>query len=150
MPRYFKLDECQRLLPQLDTALREALFHKAEYQKADQELDQSMHHIRSSGGANIDRSGYLAMRARRDTSAAALKSALERIGNTGAMIKDLDIGLIDFLSLYQGREVCLCWKLGEDRIAFWHGTEEGFRGRKPIDQEFLRDHGGENRSQGPN
>ena len=150
MPRYFKLDECQRLLPQLDTALREALFHKAEYQKADQELDQSVHHIRSSGGANIDRSAYLAMRSRRDTSAAALKSALERIGHTGAIIKDLDIGLIDFLSLYQGREVCLCWKLGEDRIAFWHGTEEGFRGRKPIDEEFLRDHGGENRSESPN
>jgi hypothetical protein len=150
VPRYFKLDECQRLLPQLDTALREALFHKAEYQKADQELDQSVHHIRSSGGANIDRSAYLAMRSRRDTSAAALKSALERIGHTGAIIKDLDIGLIDFLSLYQGREVCLCWKLGEDRIAFWHGTEEGFRGRKPIDEEFLRDHGGENRSESPN
>ena len=83
------------------------------------------------------------MRARRDTSAAALKSAFERIQRTGALVKDLDIGLIDFLAIYQGREVCLCWKLGEDRIAFWHGTEEGFRGRKPIDEEFLRGHRGE-------
>ena len=150
MPRYFKLDECQRLLPELDNALREALFHKGEYQKADQELDQSVHHIRSSGGANINRSAYLAMRARRDTSAAALQSALERIGHTGAVVKDLDIGLIDFLSLYRGREVCLCWKLGEDRIAFWHGTEEGFRGRKPIDEEFLREHGAPNAGENPN
>jgi hypothetical protein len=150
VPRYFKLDECQRLLPELDSALREALFHKDEYQKADQELDQSVHHIRSSGGANIDRSAYLAMRARRDTSAAALQSALDRIGHTGAVVKDLDIGLIDFLSLYQGREVCLCWKLGEDRIAFWHGTEEGFRGRKPIDDDFLRGHGSQNAGGSPN
>jgi hypothetical protein len=143
MPRYFTLDQCQRLLPQVESALRDALVHKAEYQKADQELDQSVHHIRSSGGANVDRSAYVAMRARRDTSAAALKSAFERIQQTGALVKDLDIGLIDFLAIYQGREVCLCWKLGEDRIAFWHGTEEGFRGRKPIDEEFLRGHRGE-------
>jgi len=150
VPRYFKLDECQVLLPKLEGALRDALFHKAEYQKADRELDESVHHIRSSGGARVDRSAYLAMRARRDTSAAAVKASLERIGNLGAMVKDLDIGLIDFLSIYRGQEVCLCWKLGEDRIAFWHGTEEGFAGRKPIDEEFLRGHGGESSGEGPN
>lgn len=141
MPRYFKLQECQRLLPELESTLRDALFHKSEYQKADAELDSSVHHIRSSGGANVDRPAYLAIRARRDTSAAALRDALQRIELTGAVVKDLDIGLIDFLSLYQGREVCLCWRLGEDQIRFWHGTEEGFRGRKPIDDDFLNGHG---------
>ena len=50
VPRYFKLDECHRVLPQVEGALRDALFHKAEYQKADQELDESVDHIRSSGG----------------------------------------------------------------------------------------------------
>ena len=58
---------------------------------------------------------------------------------SGAQIKDLDIGLIDFLTMYRGREVLLCWKLGEEGIGYWHGTEEGFRGRKPIDDEF-REH----------
>jgi len=149
MPRYFMLQECQRLLPELESALRDALFHKSEYEKADAELDSSVHHIRSSGGANVDRPAYLARRARRDTSAAALREALQRIEQTGAVVKDLDIGLIDFLSLYRGREVCLCWKLGEDRIGFWHGTEEGFRGRKPIDEDFLSAHGPE-AGEGPN
>jgi hypothetical protein len=51
--------------------------------------------------------------------------------------------LIDFPALYQGREVLLCWKLGEDRIAFWHGVDEGFRGRKPIDDEFRENHRGD-------
>jgi hypothetical protein len=50
------------------------------------------------------------------------------------------------MTRYRDQDVCLCWKLGEDRIAFWHGSEEGFRGRKPIDQEFLQNHRGE----GPN
>ncbi len=141
MPRYFTLNESERLLPEVERALRDALFHRGEYQKADEELDGSVQHIRMSGGARVDRGAYLAARSRRDTSAAALKDALDRIENIGALVKDLDIGLIDFLSLYKGREVCLCWKLGEDRIRFWHGAEEGFRGRKLIDDAFVAGHG---------
>jgi hypothetical protein len=143
MPRYFTLRECEGLLPQVERCLREAVFHKAEYEKADGELDTSMKHIRVSGGARVNRGAYLATRARRDTSAAALKEALLRIEGTGAVVKDLDIGLIDFLSVYRGQEVCLCWKLGEDKIGYWHGTEEGFAGRKPIDEDFLLRHGRE-------
>jgi len=149
MPRYFTLDECTALLPKVERALRDAVLHKSEYHKADTELDSSMKHIRVSGGARVNRSAYLATRARRDSSAAALREALERVEQTGAVVKDLDIGLIDFLSLYRGREVYLCWRLGEEKIAFWHGIEEGFRGRKPIDEDFLRCHG-ENAADAPN
>lgn len=150
MPKYFTLTECERLLPEVERALRDAVFHKSEYQKADRELDASLQKIRTAGGAHLDRTAFLGVRVRRDTSAAALKNALERIEQTGALVKDLDIGLIDFLSLYRGREVCLCWKLGEDHIRFWHGTEEGFPGRKPIDEEFLKSHRGGNSSEAAN
>jgi hypothetical protein len=142
VPRYFTLAECEGLLPQVEIALRDALFHKSEYQKADRELSGNLQRIRSSGGAHIDRGAYLALRARRDASVAALKDALDRVEAIGALVKDLDIGLIDFLCLYRGQEVCLCWKLGEDRIGFWHGVDEGFRGRKAIDEDFLREHRG--------
>ena len=152
MPRYFSLAESEQLLPDVERCLRDALFHRSEYLKADDELDGSVQHIRMSGGARVDRGAYLASRARRDTSAAALKDSLEQIEHIGALVKDLDIGLIDFLSLYRGREVCLCWKLGEERIRFWHGTEEGFAGRKEIDDEFRARHGegGGQRGSGPN
>jgi hypothetical protein len=150
MPRHFTLTECERLLPEVERALREAVFHKSEYSKADHELDSSVQHIRTSGGARVDRGAYLASRARRDTSAVALKEALEKIEQIGAVVKDLDIGLIDFLSLYRGQEVCICWKLGEERIGFWHGAEEGFRGRKPIDDEFLKSHRGDAGTETPN
>jgi hypothetical protein len=150
MPRYFTLGESEKLLPKVERALRDAVFHKAEYQRADQELDSSIRHIRTSGGAQVNRGEYLASRARRDTSAAALKEALEKIEQTGALVKDLDTGLIDFLSMYRGQEVCLCWKLGEDSIQFWHGTDEGFRGRKPIDEDFVKKHRGEGGGQTPN
>jgi hypothetical protein len=143
MPRHFTLSESEKLLPKIERALRDAVLHKAEYQKADEELDASLRHIRTSGGAQVNRGEYLASRARRDTSAVALKEALAIIEETGALVKDLDMGLIDFLSMYRGQEVCLCWKLGEDSIRFWHGTDEGFRGRKLIDEDFLKKHRGE-------
>jgi len=139
MPQYFTLSQAQSLIPEVERLLRDALFHKHEYQKAHDELQQTNERIRASGGSRVNPGAMLSVRARRDTSASALKQLLEEIQETGAIVKDLDIGLIDFLSVYQNREVCLCWKLGEDGIAYWHGTEEGFAGRKPIDQDFLDD-----------
>lgn len=141
MPRYFTLAEAERMLPEVDHALRDALFHKAEYQAAEDELKRNTQRIRMSGGSRVNPGPLLAMRARRDASAKALQEIFERIEKMGVLVKDLDIGLMDFLTLYHGREVCLCWKLGEDRIRFWHGAEEGFPGRKPIDDEFLENHG---------
>lgn len=142
MPRYFTLTQAERLLPEVERSLRDALFHKAEAQSAQQELEETSARIRVSGGARVDPGRHLALRARFETSAAALKEALEQIENLGALIKDLDIGLIDFLARFKEQDVCLCWKLGETGIRFWHGLDEGFRGRKAIDQEFLERHSG--------
>lgn len=48
------------------------------------------------------------------------------------VLRDISTGLLDFPALAAGRPVWLCWRLGEDRVAFWHGTDEGFGGRKPL------------------
>ena len=143
MARHFTLAQAEQLLPEVEQALRDALFHKSEYQAAEEELNRTTQRIRMAGGSRVNPAPILAERARRDTSAAALKEIFERVGEMGVLIKDLDIGLIDFLTRYHGQDVCLCWKLGEDRIRFWHGMEDGFRGRKPIDEEFLQNHRGD-------
>ena len=143
MPQYFTLAEAERMLPEVERILRDALFQKTEYQAAEDEFNRTTERIRMAGGSRVNPTPFLALRARRDTSAAALKDSFERMEEIGVLIKDLDIGLIDFLTRYHGREVCLCWKLGEDRIRFLHGMEEGFRGRKEIDQEFLQNHRGD-------
>jgi len=122
--------------------LRDALFHKSEAQKAHRELEDTSDRIRASGGMHVNQSQQQAVRARRDSGAAALKHALDQIEGTGALVKDLDIGLIDFISRFQDRDVCLCWKLGETGIGFWHSVDEGFQGRKPIDQVFRDGHSG--------
>jgi len=143
MPRYFRLSEAEAMLPHVEQALRDALLHKSEYENAAQELERLNDRIRMAGGSRVNPSGFLALRARRDTSAAALKDAIERIQSTGAFLKDLNLGLVDFLARYHGEEVCLCWRLGESKIEYWHGMEEGFRGRKRIDEDFLQNHRGE-------
>ena len=51
----------------------------------------------------------------------------------GVVVKDLDLGLLDFPGLRDGEEVELCWQVGEDTVAHWHPLEAGYRGRKPID-----------------
>lgn len=58
---------------------------------------------------------------------------LHQIQDMGIEVKDLTIGLIDFVALRDGREVYLCWKYGEDSIQFWHEIEAGFSGRQVID-----------------
>jgi hypothetical protein len=62
-----------------------------------------------------------------------LDGAVRQILATGAQIKDINTGLLDFPALRAGQEVYLCWKAGESEIAFWHEVDSGFSGRQPID-----------------
>lgn len=64
-----------------------------------------------------------------------LDSLLHKIQDMGIEVKDLAIGLIDFVALRDGAEVYLCWQYGEDSIQFWHEIDAGFQGRRPIDWE---------------
>jgi hypothetical protein len=57
---------------------------------------------------------------------------VEELQQLGLLVKDLDEGLVDFPSLRGDEEVLLCWRLGEDKVAFWHPADEGFAGRRPL------------------
>jgi hypothetical protein len=58
---------------------------------------------------------------------------LRALEEAGIVVRDIDRGLIDFPAIHQGREVYLCWELGEDSVEFWHDVESGYRGRQPLD-----------------
>lgn len=143
MSRYFTREQAERLLPTVESLIREALFLKAEFQESDTILRNATRDIMMRGGMSMDRERMLEARRKRDASVTKLQATLEQVQNHGCLVKDLDIGLLDFPTLYRGQEVYLCWRLGESRIEFWHGVEEGFRGRKPIDDDFLVNHTGE-------
>jgi hypothetical protein len=58
---------------------------------------------------------------------------INRIEAYGCVVKDIDLGLLDFPSIKDGRPIYLCWKAGEPRLAHWHGTNESFVDRKTLD-----------------
>lgn len=139
MPKRFTLAEAQGLIPQVEKLLRDAIAAKTEYDEAERAIELFSTHVMMMGGVAVDRQKAVEARTRRESAAVALRTSIEQVQEVGCVIKDLDIGLIDFPTLFRGTEVYLCWKLDEPAIAFWHGVDEGFRGRKPIDQDF-RDH----------
>ena len=143
MAKRFTHAEAQHLLPEVGRLLREALDARSGYQEAEKAIQDRTEHVMLMGGVIVDRDRALEDRSRRDAAAAMLKGAIEAVQETGCLVKDLDIGLVDFPTLFKGVEVYLCWKLGEPSIEFWHGVDEGFRGRKQIDQEFLQNHRGD-------
>ena len=143
MSRRFTLQTAEKLLPEIGNALRRALDSKAAFTEAQNELQGVAQRVVMLGGVLVDREKVQQYKLRRDQQAQTLKTIMDDIQETGCIIKDLDIGLVDFPTSYHGEEVYLCWKLGEPGIAFWHGTHEGFAGRKPIDKEFRETHRGD-------
>jgi hypothetical protein len=61
-----------------------------------------------------------------------METLVKAIQGTGALLKDLNSGLVDFLTIREGRQVYLCWRFGEDEISYWHEIETGFSGRLPL------------------
>jgi hypothetical protein len=142
VPRFFTLREAEEYLPEVERLLRSSIQAKQDYETGNTELSQIAQRIALMGGILIRREQVVASRTRKDSSARVLKAAMERMEEIGCQIKDLETGLIDFPTLYRDREVYLCWKLGESGIHFWHHVEDGFRGRQPINGEFLANHRG--------
>lgn len=135
--------EAEGFLPEVERLLRALIQLKSDYEQSHAELRQVDQRIALIGGMVAPRERIAQLRARKDAAARGLKSTLEKIQEIGCQLKDIEMGLIDFPTLYRDREVYLCWKLGENGIGFWHHVEDGFRGRRPIDSDFLSNHRGE-------
>ena len=85
------------------------------------------------GGSLVSQTDVSELRTRYNQTGMKLQRALETIQATGCLVKDLEMGLLDFPAILNDEEVLLCWRLGEDRIRYYHGVNEGFQGRKPLD-----------------
>jgi hypothetical protein len=69
--------------------------------------------------------------------AAEITRAVERVNALGCLVKDVEMGLVDFYALVDGEPAFLCWQFGEPAIAHWHSLDEGYSARKPIDDAEL-------------
>ena len=126
------------LLPVLESLLRSAITSKQLIEAVDSEFQETAHRVFLSGGMLLNVVHLARRKAEREKAVQRVKDAVAEIDATGVQVKDLDIGLLDFPCRVEGEVILLCWKLGETDIAHWHGMDEGFAGRKPIDERISR------------
>ena len=136
--RTFTLDEAQSLLPVLESLLRTAIVSKKLMDEVDGEMQSLSQRIFLNGGTHLDVVPVARRKAERAKAEQRAKDALAEIDSIGVQVKDFDIGLLDFPCLVDGNIILLCWKLGEKSITHWHGVQEGFAGRKPVDERIAR------------
>ena len=136
--RTFTLDEAQVLLPVLESLLRRSIEGKQLVEKIEAEFQEVSQRIFLGGGTRVDIGRLAVRKAEKEKALQRVKDALAEIDSTGVQVKDLDIGLLDFPCVVQDRVILLCWKLGEKQITHWHGLDEGFKKRKPIDETIMR------------
>jgi hypothetical protein len=136
--RTFTLEEAQTLLPVLESLLRAAIGGKKLMEETEAEMQALQQRIFLNGGMRVDVVAVAHRKAERAKAEQRAKDALSEIDSIGVQVKDLDIGLLDFPCAVEGRVVLLCWKMGEESITHWHGTDEGFAGRKRIDERIAR------------
>ena len=131
--KLFSLTEAERLRTQVEPMLIEAMSSRQKMGELDEQFALLAERIQRSGGLAVSYESTAKLRLERNRFEEAVQRTVEQIHATGCIVKDLDVGLLDFPSRINNEEVYLCWRLGEDRIRFYHRQDEGFSGRKPID-----------------
>jgi hypothetical protein len=132
--KIFSVEEANGLIPILERALGDLVALGREIAALRRELEV-LSAIESAGasGTNPD------VRALRETERAyaaqleRFRQALTEVSHHGCIIRDLELGLVDFYTMSRGQVVCLCWRRGEERIGHWHPIDEGFSGRRPLE-----------------
>ncbi len=131
--RIFTLTEAERTRREIEPMLLEAMDCRRKLGEAEEKLGKIASRIMMMGGILVNTELTSQLRGEREQNVGAIHAVLEAINATGCVVKDLDTGLLDFPARIHGEEVYLCWRLGEDRIRFYHRQDEGFAGRKPLD-----------------
>jgi len=125
-PKLFTLEEARKILPEIKLKLEKA-----------KKLNKSLNLLKSiqieqEDSTDIGNLALLEFATKQYKLLHLIFAELFEISKKGAIVKDLDEGLIDFHSQYEGKEILLCWKYGENTINYWHDLESGYAGRKHV------------------
>ncbi|HWP28698.1 MAG TPA: DUF2203 domain-containing protein [Chloroflexota bacterium] len=133
MPRrLFTREEAQALLPRLTELLTALQAQQQELREKERALAARYQQRVRGNGYALGGEDLVALQAELEAGLAALNEQLAAIDALGCELKDIDQGLVDFPAQREGREVYLCWRLGEPTIAWWHERDAGFAGRQPL------------------
>jgi len=129
--RYFTAAEANEALLEVRPLTEELVGHRRALVELQERQSVLTTRIAGNGG-NVEPHELEEVQEQLDEEVAGIARCVARIHGVGALVKDLDDGLVDFPAIRDGQDVLLCWRLGEDEIGFWHGLGEGFSGRKPL------------------
>jgi len=141
----FTLDEAQSMLPLLEALLKRALESKSAAQQVEEGIGELGRRIYLSGGMRVDVAAVSKQRGEMEGHLQRVRESISEIDSIGVQVKDLDTGLLDFPCKVDDKVVLLCWRMGETTIEHWHTIEDGFKGRKPLDDRFRRRSNSSNR-----
>ena len=141
----FTLEEAQALLPLLESLLKRALEGKRAAEEVETRLGELGRRIYLSGGMRVDVAAVSKERTEMEGHLQRVRESVAEIDSIGVQVKDMDTGLLDFPCKVDDEVVLLCWRMGESAIEHWHSIEDGFKGRKPLDERFRRRSNSSNR-----
>ena len=124
MPRFFTVDQANALLPALTRLLDHLIQVRGNLVARRPDVNAALKKSAENGG---NRPASLAVEEFEQ-----FQSIVLELKGLGVLLKDIDMGLVDFPSRRDGREVYLCWRKGEPRVAFWHDMDSGYAGRRPL------------------
>jgi hypothetical protein len=130
-PRTFTPEEANAALAEVRPLAEEMVAHGRELARA-QERQAELQGRIAGNGSSIRTDEPSRLVAEVDRAAAGLARCIERLHGLGVQVKDVQHGLLDFPALRGDEEVLLCWHVGEEEVAYWHGLEDGFAGRRPL------------------
>lgn len=122
---YFTVGQANQVLADVIKKFEAVLHNKKTVSKIEQQLQAAM----SASGRFEE---YVPLKQKLNATVVRFYHSVDELERTGAVIKNIDEGLLDFPSLRFGQEVWLCWKYGETEIKFWHEKDSGFADRKPL------------------
>ena len=122
---YFTVNAANDILPAVIKRFELALTKKRETQRLAQQLESV------SDMTSLEE--YINLKQRLNSAMTQFYDAVESLEETGAVIKSLEQGLLDFPAKKFDEEIWLCWKHGETEIRFWHERDSGFMGRRPLE-----------------
>jgi hypothetical protein len=134
MPHHFTPGEANAALAEIRPLVEELVRVRAEQRRVAAEREELALRIAGNGGG-IDRSRLAELDGEEERARVAVARTVNAIHGKGAIVKDLDDGLVDFPARRDGEEILLCWRLGEDEVGHWHGLDDGFAGRRPLEPE---------------
>ncbi|MGP1673984.1 MAG: DUF2203 domain-containing protein [Candidatus Limnocylindrales bacterium] len=132
MSRFFDIDAANEALTEVAPLLATLSDQRAELIRL-RDRTLAAHTAATTGsGAGLDEAEAQRIRLRMQGIVDQMAAAVARIDALGITLRDIERGLIDFQALAAGRQVWLCWELGETDVAFWHELDTGYGSRRPL------------------